>query len=48
VLEGLEMFKSGLGWSDEEMYDRFCYDVQVRYALDYRDLSEGHFELCKM
>jgi len=23
----------------------FCYDVQVRYALGYRDLSEGHFEL---
>jgi hypothetical protein len=28
------------------MYDHFCFDVQVRYALGYRDLSEGHFELC--
>jgi len=45
VLVGLEMFKSGFGWSDEEMYDHFCYDVQVRYALGCRDLSEGHFEL---
>jgi len=45
VLAGLETLKSGFGWSDEEMYDHYCYDVQVRYALGYRDLSEGHFEL---
>jgi hypothetical protein len=45
VLVGLEVLKSGFGWSDEEMYDHFCYDVQVRYALGYRDLSVGHFEL---
>ena len=45
VLVGLETLKSGFGWSDEELYDHFCYDVQVRYALGYRDLSEGHFEL---
>lgn len=45
VLMGLEVLKSGFGWSDEEMYDHFCYDVQVRLALGYRDLSEGHFEL---
>lgn len=45
VLVGLEILKSGFGWSDEELYDHFCYDVQVRYALGYRDLSEGHFEL---
>ena len=42
---GLEMLKAGFGWSDEELYDAFCYNVQVRYALGYRDLSEGHFEL---
>ncbi len=30
------------------MYDHFCYNVQVRYALGYRDLSEGHFELRTM
>lgn len=45
VLVGLDTLKSGFGWSDEEMYDHFCYDVQVRYALGYRDLREGHFEL---
>ena len=48
VLVGLETLKSGFGWSDEEMYDHFCYDVQVRYALGYRDLSVGHFELRTM
>jgi hypothetical protein len=42
---GLEMLKAGFGWSDEELYDAFCYNIQVRYALGYRDLSEGHFEL---
>ena len=27
------------------MHDHFSFDVQVRYALGYRDLSEGHFAL---
>ena len=45
VLMGLETLKSGFGWSDEELYDAFCYNMQVRYALGYRDLKEGHFEL---
>lgn len=45
VLVGLETLKSGLGWSDEGMFDAFCYNIQVRYALGYRDLREGHFEL---
>jgi hypothetical protein len=45
VLVGLDTLKSGFGWSDAEMYDHWCYDVQVRYALGYRDLREGHFEL---
>ncbi len=45
VLVGLEILKSGFGWSDEEMYGHFCYDIRVRYALGYRDLGEGHFEL---
>ena len=48
VLLGLDALKAGFGWSDEEMYDHFCYDVQVRYALGYRDLGEGHFELRTM
>ena len=45
VLVGLETLKSGFGWSDEEMYENFCFNLQVRYALGYRQLSEGHFEL---
>jgi len=45
VLVGLETLKSGFGWSDEELYDAFCYDVQVRYALGYHQLGEGGFEL---
>ena len=45
ILMGLEILKSGFGWSDEEMYDHFCYDVQVRRALGLRDLGEGHFRL---
>ncbi|MCP4538298.1 MAG: hypothetical protein GY832_14265 [Chloroflexi bacterium] len=27
------------------MFDHFCHDVQVRYALGYRDLGVEHFEL---
>lgn len=45
VLVGLETLKAGFGWSDEEMYDGFCFNLQVRYALGYRQLGEGHFEL---
>lgn len=29
VLVGLEYLKAGNGWTDEEMYDAFTYDVQV-------------------
>lgn len=45
VLVGLEFLKAANGWTDEEMYDHFCYDVQVRYALGYRQLGEGYFDL---
>jgi hypothetical protein len=45
VQVGLEVFKAGFGWSDEELYDHFLYDVQVRYALGYDTLGEGDFEL---
>lgn len=45
VLLGLEVLKAGFGWSDEELYDHFIFDVQVRYALGQRDLKEGNFEL---
>ena len=45
VLVGLEFLKAAYGWSDEEMYNQFCYNVQVRYALGYRHLGEGYFDL---
>lgn len=45
VLIGLETLKAGFGWSDEELYDHFIFDMQVRYALGQRDLKEGNFEL---
>jgi len=45
VLVGLETLKAGYGWSDEELYDHFVFDVQVRYALGYQDLKEGDFDL---
>jgi hypothetical protein len=39
VLVGLELLKAGFGWSDEELYDAFSFNVQVRYALGYQDLG---------
>ena len=45
VLVSLDLLKAQFGWSDEELYDHFTFDVQVRYALGYRDLKEGDFEM---
>jgi len=45
VLVGLEALKAGFGWSDAELYDNFCYDLQVRYALGYDRLGDGDFEI---
>ncbi len=44
VLVGLEFPKVANGWTDGEMYNEFCYNVQVRYP-GYRHLGEGHFDL---
>ena len=30
VLVVFEALKSGFGWSDEELYENYCYDLQVR------------------
>ena len=35
VLVGLEALKASFGWSDQEVYKHYCYDLQVRYALGY-------------
>ena len=45
VLVSLDTLKGGFGWSDEELYDKFCYDLQVRYAVGYDNLGDGQFEL---
>jgi hypothetical protein len=45
VLVGLEILKSGLGWSDEELYDSVQFDMQVRYAVGYESLTDGIFAL---
>ncbi len=45
VLVGLEALKAGFGWSDAELYDNYCYDLQVRYALGYDRLGDGDFEI---
>jgi Transposase domain (DUF772)/Transposase DDE domain len=45
VLVGLEFLKAGFGWSDEELYDAFNYNLQVRYALGYHEFGEGDFDL---
>jgi len=45
ILIGLEALKAGFGLSDEELYARFCYDLQVRYALGYDRLGDGDFEI---
>jgi len=45
VLVALEAMKAGFGWSDLELYEHFCYDLQVRYALGYDRLGDGDFEI---
>jgi len=45
VLVGLEALKAGFGWSDQELYENYCYDLQVRYALGYDRLGDGDFEI---
>lgn len=40
VLVGLEYLKAGFGWSDEEMYEAFLYNLQVRYALGYDEFLQ--------
>ena len=45
VLAGLETLKAGYGWSDEELYENYCYNLQVRFALGYDRLGDGDFEI---
>ncbi len=45
ILVGLETLKAGNGWSDAELYEHYCYDLQVRYALGLDRLGDGDFEI---
>jgi protein-tyrosine-phosphatase len=45
ILVGFETLKSGFGWSDEELYNHFLFDLQIRYALGLRDFDDGYFDL---
>lgn len=45
VLLSLEILKAGFGWTDEELYQSFMFDLQVRYAVGYEQLGEGYFAI---
>ena len=45
VLVGLEVMKAGFGWSDAELYENFCFNLQTRYALGYDRLGDGAFAI---
>jgi hypothetical protein len=45
VVVGLEVLKECYGWSDEEMYEHFLFDIQVRYAVGCDNLGEGDFDV---
>jgi hypothetical protein len=45
VLVGLEVLKAGFGWSDADLYENYCFNLQVRYALGYDRLGDGEFAI---
>ena len=45
MLVGLEYLKAGNGWTDQEMYEAFLCNMQVRFALGYDEFGKGDFEL---
>jgi len=45
VLVGLEVLKSGFGWSDRELHEQLCSNLQVGHAVGMGDLGEEVFEL---
>jgi hypothetical protein len=48
VLMGLEILKSGYGWSDEELHEQVSFNLQVRHALGLQDLRSEIFTLRTM
>jgi len=45
VLVGAEILKTGFGWSDEQLYEQVCFNLQVRHALGLDDLRAELFDL---
>ena len=45
ILVALEVLKSGFGWSDEELHEQACFNLQVRHALGLDDLRAEVFTL---
>jgi len=45
VLAGVDILKSGFRWSDEELYEQVCFNLQVRHALGLHDLRGEVFTL---
>jgi hypothetical protein len=45
VMVGLEVMKAGFGWNDAELYENYCFNLQVRYALGYDRLGDGDFAI---
>jgi hypothetical protein len=44
-LVSLEFLKDGNGWTDEELYEHYLFDLQTRHALGLDQLGEEHLEL---
>jgi hypothetical protein len=45
VFVALDILKHWRGWSDEELYEHFLFDLQVRYAVGCDRLDESNFDL---
>jgi hypothetical protein len=45
ILMGVEILKSGAGWSDAELMDHVHFDLQVRHALGLDDLRAEIFDV---
>lgn len=45
LLVGLDILKAAKGWSDEELYEHFLFDLQVRYAVGCDNFGEEDFHL---
>ncbi len=41
----LEILKAGQGWTDEEMWHHYLFDLQTRYALGLEQIGDAHFDL---